>query len=193
MTPVATRPAVATPHRLMTAEEFAERYTDVPDVELERGRVIRVPPAGPDHSRTTTNASYLLESWARHRKIGRVFTGEAGIITSRGPDSVRGMDCAYYSYARLAKGRLPRSFFETPPPLVVEVYGKGRTWRKLLSKAGEYLRMGVDRVWRLDSRDRSLTVCRSGAEPVKFVATDVIRDRQILPGFAHKVAEFFED
>lgn len=177
----------------MTAEEFAERYIGVPGVELERGRVIRLPPAGPDHSRTTTNASFLLESWARRRKIGRVFTGEAGIITGRGPDSVRGMDCAYYSYTRVTKGKLPKSFFDSPPELVVEVYGKGGTWRRLLRKADEYLRMGVDRVWLLDPRDRSLTVCRRDAEPVKLVETDLIRDRQILPGFAHKVAEFFED
>lgn len=143
------------------------------------------------HSRITVRATFLLESWAQNTKRGRVLAGEAGLITERDPDTVRGADVVYISYQRLPEGKEPESFVETPPELVVEVIGKGQGWSKMLAKAGEYMQMGVDRVWILNPKAKTVHVVRPDEDPLKLVETDTIQDDSIMPGFSCKVAEFF--
>ena len=177
----------------LTAEQFAKRYVNVPFCELERGEVQRLSPGGLSHSRPSLNAAFLLESWARRTKRGRVFANEAGLITERDPDTVRGADGAYFSYDRLPKRRRPAGFSSIPPELVVEVVGKGQGWKKMVEKAGEYFAMGVDRVWILDPKARTLQVFEPEREPRTLRENQVIHDDVVLPGFSCKVAKFFED
>ncbi len=181
----------ATRKRPMTAREFAKRYVDVPFCELERGEVIHLSAGGLAHSRCTGNAYFLLEQWSRQTGLGRAFTGETGLITEHDPDTVRGADVAYFSYQRLPTERRPPGFSTVPADLVVEVVGKGQGWDRLVEKAREYLRMGVDRVWILDPQRRTMHVVQGEAEPMPV--QDEVRDEAILPGFRCHVAEFFRD
>src|SRR5205814_2673999 len=123
---------------------------------------------------------------------GRVYVNELGLVTRRNPDSVRGADAAYISYKRLPESQEPEGFCPVPPELVVEVIGKGQGWKKLTEKASEYLQIGVDRVWVLDHKPRTLHIFRTGAEPFKLNGPDIVRDEQILPGFSCTVAELSE-
>jgi hypothetical protein len=36
-----------------------------------------------------------------------VLSNDTGVVTERGPDTVRGADISFYSYARVPKGPLP--------------------------------------------------------------------------------------
>ena len=155
------------------------------------GEVLRMSPAGFDHGRICASVTFLLEAWARRRESGRVLAGEAGILTESDPDSVRGADVAYISYARLPRGSEPSGFVTTPPELVVEIVGKGKTWKDLNVKVGEYLRMGVDRVWVIDPTTRRVHVFRPDAEPTVLSENDTMADEPSLPGFACGIAELF--
>jgi Uma2 family endonuclease len=137
--------------------------------------------------------AFLLGNWAREHGLGRVLTGEAGLITGRDPDTVRGVDVLYFSYDRVPKGREPESFAETAPNLAVEIVGKGQGWKKMTEKAAEYLRLGADRAWIIDPRKRTLHVFRPDEPPHEYTEADVIRDDAALPGFSCKVADIFED
>jgi Uma2 family endonuclease len=175
----------------MTVAEFEAIAEQLGPCELVRGEVEYLSPAGLPHGFITVNVATLLSGWARRSRRGRVFGGEVGIVTEAAPGTVRGADVAYFSYRRLPKKSEPRGFARVPPELVVEVLGAGHTWRMLVEKAGEYLRMGVDRVWIIDSRTRRVHILRPDDEPLVLGEKDTITDAKVLPGFRCRVREFF--
>ena len=147
---------------LMTAEEFESVSNRLGPCELVRGEVVNLSPGGTEHSFVSMNVGGLLWQWARQTKLGRVWTNEAGLVIQHDPDTVRGADVAYVSFQRLPRGSHSSSFATVPPELVVEIVGKGQGWRDMVEKAGEYMRMGVDRVWVLDPRHPPLARLSSG-------------------------------
>lgn len=118
---------------------------------------------------------------------------EAGVITYRDPDTVRGADVSYCSYKRVPRDSQERGFLAVAPELVVEVLGIDRTWKDAVEKAGEYLAMGVDRVWIVDPAKRRVHVFQADAAPKAVDVRAMLRDEAILPGFAVRVSEFFRD
>lgn len=150
-------------------------------------------PGGFDHSSSSANVAIILGQWCRSGTHGRVLTNEAGIIVEVGPDTVRGADVAFISYQRLPKGRRVEGFLAVPPELVVEIIGKGQGWREIVEKVGEYLRMGVDRVWVIDPDSERLHIYRSDTEPVILERDQTIQDATVLPGFTALVTDFFAD
>lgn len=174
-------------------DEFQTRYADVPFCELERGEVIQLTTGGWKHSSICSRVTRILGNWAEQTGLGRVLTGEAGIITSRNPDTVRGVDVAYFSFDRVPRGKEPEAFSEIAPTLAVEVVGKGQGWKKMTEKAAEYLRMGADRVWVIDPQRNTLHVFTSDAPPREFGVADTIENDPALPGFTCRVAEIFAE
>lgn len=183
-------PAIATK---LTAREFEAQSADVDFCELERGEVVQLTAGGWDHSRICFRIARILGDWAEPGRHGRVLVGEAGIITQNNPDTVRGVDVAYYSYRRLPRGQEPQGFVTVVPTLAVEVVGKGQGWGKMVEKAGEYLAMGADRVWIINPGARTVHVFRPDAEPQRFGEADTLADEAVLPGFSCGVAAIFED
>lgn len=177
---------------IMTAEEFETVAGSLGPCELIRGEVVPMSPGGFRHSRTTVVATFLLEQWAKRTSLGRVLSGEAGFVVETDPDTVRGADVAYISYARMPKDRAPIGFCKQPPELVVEVLGAGKGWPEILEKVGEYLQMGVDRIWVLDGDASQLHVFRKDAPPKIYAADHWLEEADILPGFRVNVGEFFE-
>jgi Uma2 family endonuclease len=155
--------------------------------------VIALSPANYWHSRISLNVALLLNDWGKRTGLGRAAVGETGIIVDRKPDTVRGADVVYYSYERLPKGTAPEGFCDVAPNLVVEVIGKGQGWGRLVEKAAEYLRMGVDRVWIVDPKTQRVHIYRSDAEPSVLGQNDTLIDEALLPGLAFKVGEIFAD
>lgn len=176
-----------------TAEKFEELAVQLGPCELVRGEVVHLSPAGFNHSRPVSKLVGLLERWSSDTHLGRTLSGEAGLITERDPDTVRGADVAYFSYVRLPKGATPPGFLETPPELIAEFVGKGHGWRELVEKAGEYLRMGVDCVWVFDPKKHTAHVFKPDAEPAALSADDTLTEASILPGFSCTVRQIFED
>jgi len=107
---------------LLTAEEFAQRPepSDGSKEELVRGVVITMPPPGFDHGMCQVRVCGLIDQHARPRRLGRV-TVESGLITERGPDTVRGPDVAYWSAERLPFDQRPRGYPDVAADLCVEI------------------------------------------------------------------------
>lgn len=176
----------------ITAKMFEKLAAEAGPCELERGEIVAMSPGGFDHSETVNNAAYYLTQWAKRTRLGRVVSNEAGVVTEVNPDTVRGADVAYVSYARLARHESPGGFMRVAPNLIVEVVGKRQGWKKVLEKAAEYMRMGTDRVWVVNPKTRTLVVLRPDQEPVTYSAEDTITDPLVLPRFRCRVARFFE-
>lgn len=177
----------------LSADEFELVCHEYGHCELVRGEVVQLSPGGMGHSRLTVRISYLIEKWALETGQGRALSGEAGIVVETDPDTVRGADVAYYSYARLPRGGSDAGFLRVAPDLAVEIIGKGQSWRSLVKKAGEYLEMGVDVVWIVDPRTKRVHVLRGNTEPSVFTGADVLVDPRTLPNFSCTVNDLFEE
>ncbi|MEM6315715.1 MAG: Uma2 family endonuclease, partial [Planctomycetota bacterium] len=74
-----------------------------------------------------------------------------------------------------------------------EVMSKNDTAAELEQKADEYLAHGVEMVWVLNPRRRTLTVFQRGIPAFALGLADTLTGGDVLPGFSVKVADLFAD
>ena len=137
---------------LITVEEFVARPDAGYPQELLRGRIARRTSPGPRHGQICSQVVYLLRRLLDERDLGHVLSNDSGVITERNPDTMRGADVAFYSYASVPRGQLPSGYLEVAPELVLEVRPPGDRWSEIYSKAGEYTHAGVAAVVVLDDQ-----------------------------------------
>lgn len=189
---MSTAPAAPAPDRLLTAEEYSHLPDrDVP-TELVRGRVIEMNVPYPRHGQICSKVDRIVGNYADEHGLGHVLTNDSGVITRRGPDTVRGADVAYYSYARLPRGPLPRAYLTVVPELVFEVRSPTDRWSEVFAKVAEYLEAGVSVVCVLDQMSERAVVCRAEAAPVTLQGDDELHLPDILGDFRVAVRRFFE-
>ncbi len=123
---------------------------------------------------------------------GRVLCNDSGVITERGPDTVRGADVSFYSYAKIPKGPLPKTYPAVMPDLVVEVRSPGDRWAKVLIKVGEYLDAGVGVFCVLDDDSRTAQAHDDEQGLRIFHESDDLTFPELLPGFRVPLRRFFE-
>ncbi len=177
---------------LFTAEEFGRRPDPGYPEELVRGRIFTMPPRGARHGKVCAKLVRFLGPYADELDLGHVLSNDSGVITERGPDSVRGPDVSFYSFARLPKGPIPENYPSVSPDLVFEVLSPHDRWPKVLAKVVEYLDAGVSVVGVLDPERLTLHLYE-GDEPVRIlVAEDALRIPALLGEFEVIVGRFFE-
>ncbi|HEX8203810.1 MAG TPA: Uma2 family endonuclease [Isosphaeraceae bacterium] len=147
--------ATATAQALLTAEEYGRRPDPGTPEELVRGRIVRMPQPKPRHGQIRARAARILGNHADDHDLGHVLSNDAGVITQRDPDTVRGADVAFYSFARVPKGPLPTEYLDVAPELVIEVRSPSDRWPAVLAKVAEYLDAGVLVVGVLDDESRT--------------------------------------
>lgn len=177
---------------LLTAEEFAARPYGPNPEELVRGRIISVTSPGRRHGIVCNAVGLILGLFVREHRLGHVLNNDSGVITERGPDSVRGPDVAYYSHARLPKELISDSLGPEIPEIVVEVRSPSDRWNELQKKALEYLNAGVIYVVVLDPAVKSATVFHADKPPKQLGLDDELSFPGVLDGFGVKVREFLE-
>jgi Uma2 family endonuclease len=139
----------------------------------------------------TLRAAFLIESHNHPRQLGHVLTNEAGVIVTRRPDTVRGVDVAFISYDRLPKDAVVTGFLEQAPELVIEVLSSDTSWGAMEKKIGEYHEAGVDSVWVLDPQTLTLRAYRRDRSPILRRDSETVDGPACLQGFSCRVAEFF--
>lgn len=183
--------SVITP-ALLTAEEFAQRPDPGHPEELVRGRIVPMPMPKPRHGEICNWVGRILGNWAEDRDLGRVLNNDIGVITERGPDTVRGADICFYSFARVPKGPLPDHYLDVPPDLIVEVLSPSDRWPKVLAKVAEYLDAGTTLVVILDDPRRLAHLYRADGTTRLLGAEDVLTVPDLLGDFQVMVGRFFE-
>lgn len=184
---------MSTATTLITAEEYAK----LPDVgrptELVRGRIVETNVPIPQHGYVCLNAGAILRDFVRKNDLGRVFSNDSGVITTRDPDTVRGPDVWYVSYQKLSKGPLPDKYLDVVPDLAIEVLSPDHRWRKVFKKVAEYLDLGVPVVCVLDPDHQSAELFYPD-DPARrtLSADDELTFPGALPGFSVRVGELFE-
>lgn len=174
---------------LVTAEELWRDWSGV-RCELVRGEVIPSSPTSGPHGRVRTGIAYWLSRYLEEHPIGFAYTGDAGLILSRDPDTVRAPDAAFLTAER-AERELDEDFIPFAPDLAVEVVSPSDTYSEVASKVEDWLAAGTRLVWVVDPKRRTVQVCAPLAAPVTLQAADTLTGGEVLPGFSVPVEELF--
>jgi Uma2 family endonuclease len=124
--------------------------------------------------------------------LTRTLWVESGVITERGPDTVRGPDVAYLCRERIPPGGV-RVFLEGGADIIAAIVSPDDRASQLLEKVDEYLAAGTRLVWVVDPRPRTVTAYGAGGTVRRYAEGDTLDAADVLPGFATPVAELFAD
>ena len=83
---------MATATQLITAEEYARLPDRGVPTELVRGEVITMNPPYVRHGQLCSKLDRIVGSYVDDHDLGHVVCNDAGIVTERDPDTVRGGD-----------------------------------------------------------------------------------------------------
>ena len=177
---------------LLTVEDYSEMPDDGRRTELVRGRIVELSRPNFLHGFVCAKIAFALLTWLANRPLGWVISNDSGIITNRNPDTLRGADVAYYSFARLPQDSKPRKYPEVAPELVFEVRSPGDRWREIYAKVAEYLDLGVLVVCVLDPETRTAHLYDSDHPARVLGADDELTFPECLPGFAVPLRNLFD-
>ncbi len=178
---------------LMTAEQFALLPPSDRPRELVRGVVVEMNPPFPRHGQVCYRIAMIVGRFVDDRELGHIVTNDAGVITERNPDSVRGPDVAFFSYARVPKGQLPfNRYLDVAPDVAFEVFSSDDRWSKMQTKVGEYLAAGVRLVCVLEPAKEIIYLASPEAPPAVLSSDDTLEIPEIADDFRVPVRAFFE-
>jgi Uma2 family endonuclease len=177
---------------LHKAEDLEQMPQSDAHVELVKGEVLTMPPAGHEHGEIALNIGSLLREYLRKHKLGKAYGAETGFILFRNPDTVRAPDAAFVSTERAARQVRKEGFFDGPPDLAVEVISPTDTDEEVEAKVLDYLQSGTRLVWVIRPRTRTVTAYRSLSNIRLLTDRDTLEGGDILPGFVVKVKDIFE-
>jgi Uma2 family endonuclease len=175
--------------KLLTAEEFSRlpQPEDGTRQELIEGVVVTMPPPGGRHGVCCLKVGRKVGNFVEEHQLGTTTSNDAGFITQRDPDTVRGADVAFWSKERLSEA--PTGYIEVLPDLAVEVVSPDDHFSRVQKKVAHYLNRGVRLLWVVDPDDRSLTVYRPD-KPLRILgAGDTLTGEDVLLGFSCRVAD----
>jgi Uma2 family endonuclease len=179
------------PAKLLTADDYLRLPDDGRRTELRRGVVVYMNLPGFRHGEVCGNVYHFVDNFVRANKLGRTLTNDSGIITERDPDTVRGADISFYSFARVPKGQSPVGYAGASPEIVFEVVSPTNTRREIARKTGEYLNAGVNVVCVVDPQFQTVNL-RYPDRPDEKLQGDELLAFADLPGFSLAVRKLFE-
>jgi Uma2 family endonuclease len=171
------------------AEEYADLDTGGTRTELVRGVLQVREPVGPAHGCTASEITRAIGNYLDTHPIG-VTMVEAGYVTERGPDTVRGPDVSFMTYER-AKEVKGDGFAQIAPDLAIEVLSPSNTPREVDKKVAEYFTMGARLVWVADPKKRTVTVLAPEALAYVVAGDESLDGGDVLPGFRVEVKKLF--
>jgi Uma2 family endonuclease len=182
---------MATATDLLTAEQFGTRPDPGFPEELVQGRIVTMPPPTPRHGQICSKVDRLMGTFADEHDLGHVLCNDSGVITERDPDTVRGADVSFYSYAKVPRGKIRKGYLDVVPDLVVEVRSADDRWSEILAKVNEYLDAGVRVVIVLDPEPERAYVFRADQPPGVLGPDDELTVPDLLGDFRVAVRLFF--
>jgi Uma2 family endonuclease len=168
--------------------------------ELLNGRLVRARGAGHTSSVIAAYLAAALGWFVRPRKLGRI-TGADGLYNLTRPyaalETALMPDMAFTRAGRLPPLDSPEAdgIPHLAPDLVAEVASPSQSRPAMADKARLYLAAGVKLVWIVWPDSQQVDVWRPGSDvPVAtLTAVDALNGLDVLPAFAHPVADLFTD
>lgn len=133
---------------------------------------------------------HWLHGYLDLHRIG-VATGADGMTRLFG-ETVRGPDVAFFAWNRMPNGQIPTDPIpDLVPNFVIEVLSTGNTYAEMSRKRREYFQAGVELLWMVDHRTRTVTAFRTALEATVYSEDKIIDGGNVLPGWQVNIAELF--
>ena len=174
---------------LITAYDLEQMADDGREVELIRGMLVEMPPAGGIHLVVSGRLIRLVGNYLE--ATGRGEAGEGGFLCERDPDTVLAPDLAVILAADIP-GLPEPGFIPFVPPLVAEVLSPSNRSVAVSAKIDIYRQAGVEAIWIIDPWRRQAHVLVAGEEQV-LVEPAVVTGGALFPGLAVPLADLFRD
>jgi Uma2 family endonuclease len=146
--------------------------------------------AGYEESEIACLLCMFLNNFVRPRKLG-IVTGADGTIRLF-PGLVRMPDVAFASWACFPDRKRPKTPIpHIAPTLAVEVLSKSNSKAEMAKKLGEYFGAGVQVVWIVNPRKRTVQVYTAVDRSVVFTESQTLDGGDVLPGFVLRLKELF--
>ena len=178
--------------KLLTAEEYGRLADDGRLTELVSGTIIEVNRPLTAHGYLVYRVAMLLGQFVDHHRLGRIVAGNAGVVTQRNPDTVRGPDVSFYSYERIPSGPLLEGYWPASPELVLEIRSEDDRWKDVHQKVAEYLSANALTVAVIDPVPKRVHVYSADNEATILNSNDLLTFPDVLPGFEVRVERLFE-
>jgi Uma2 family endonuclease len=131
-----------------------------------------------------------LNNYLDRNPIG-VASGADG-MTRLFEDTVRGPDVAFVNWARLPQRRIPKEPIpDLVPNFVIEVISVGNTYAEMSRKRRDYFHAGVELLWMVEHRPRTVTVYKSALDATVFDEEQVLDGGSVLPGWQVNIKDLF--
>jgi Uma2 family endonuclease len=182
---------MSTTTKLLTADELFSMPHHGMRLELVKGELRTMSPAGSEHGNVTSRLSWRLAQHIDAHRLGESFGAETGFRIGKNPDTVRAPDFAFVRAERIATTGLPKKFFPGPPDLAVEVMSPDDRVDEVTEKVLDWLSAGCHAVWVVDARMKTVTIYHSSTD-IRIVAVEAdLADDSVVPGFRCLVADLF--
>ena len=146
---------------------------------------------GWEESRLASWIVTLISNFVRAKRLGSVL-GPDGPIRF-GPGLIRLPDVSFFSSGRLPAGKFSNSaILPVAPNLAIEVLSRSNTAREMRQKLKEYFKAGVELVWFVDLRARTVEVFTAVDRSELLDVADTLTGGKVLRGFKVAVRELFD-
>jgi Uma2 family endonuclease len=183
---------MATTEMLLTVEDYLRLPDNGCPTELVRGRIVPLNVPNFRHGKLCNRLGRLLGNYADEHNLGHVLNNDAGVVTERAPDTVRGPDVSFYSYSRVPQGADPTGYPNVVPEVVIEVRSPSDRWAMVLAKVSEYLNAGVDLVYVVDGQSLSVFAYTADKPNATLSDDDELTCPPPLAGLRFRVRRLFE-
>jgi Uma2 family endonuclease len=183
---------MATTEMLLTVEDYLRLPDNGCPTELVRGRIVPLNVPNFRHGKLCNRLGRLLGNYADEHNLGHVLNNDAGVVTERAPDTVRGPDVSFYSYSRVPQGADPTGYPNVVPEVVIEVRSPSDRWAMVLAKVSEYLNAGVDLVYVVDGQSLSVFAYTADKPNATLSDDDELTFPPPLDGLRFRVRRLFE-
>lgn len=177
----------------MTAEEFFDWVARPENVgkrwELVGGEPAELPPWLDGFDTVHLRIVDLLQRYVLARGTGSVaFLGD-GLITRRGPDTVRSP--AVMVFLSPPADDFPQRYTTEVPQLVVELHVPGESYSRIMRRMIDHVQFGVPLVWGVEPDDKALSVYQPKRPPHVPDVDDELTGFASLPDFSCPVRDLF--
>ena len=179
-----TKPAVHTAEDLEHLSAQGYRY------QLIRGELRPMSPSGGPHGDATSRITFYVNSIVYAQELGDTFAAETGFLVGRNPDSVMAPDFSFVAAGRLSYP-LQDGYVPLAPDLAVETRSPNDTKKEVADKVQEWLNAGVQMVWVIEPRSRTLTIHRPEQLPRILGVADILDGGDVLPGLLVPISRLF--
>ncbi len=182
--------------RFISADHFQE-IVDAPEnqdcnLELVEGVVVEMPKPKRLHGVVVANLILEIASYVRANDLGEVSSNDTGFVLVRngiGRDTVRGIDIAFVSKARVPE-TLEDVWYDAGPDLAVEVISPGNLAGDIHLKVMQLQNAGTRLIWLVYPETRTVEAhTEDGATILR--EDDSLSGGAVLPGFTIRVGDIF--